>query len=56
MSLQVDFDTFKEAFVMVLSSTVDMDGLEGGASDVEQGYSTESYQNSGKNIEILYHA
>ncbi|XP_072182310.1 uncharacterized protein [Diadema setosum] len=48
----VDFDTFKEAFVMVLSSTVDLEGLEGDASlDIDQEYSLQSVPNSVDMIE-----
>ncbi|XP_063958274.1 ninein-like protein isoform X1 [Lytechinus pictus] len=44
-SKMVDFDTFKEAFVMVLSSTVDLDGVEVG-TDIDQEYSMGSFPNS----------
>ncbi|XP_041468933.1 ninein-like protein isoform X2 [Lytechinus variegatus] len=44
-SKTVDFDTFKEAFVMVLSSTVDLDGVEVG-TDIDQEYSMGSFPNS----------
>ncbi|XP_030855103.1 ninein-like protein isoform X2 [Strongylocentrotus purpuratus] len=49
-SKTVDFDTFKEAFVMVLSSTVDLDGVEVG-TDIDQEYSMGSFQDSADLIE-----
>ena len=47
----MDFETFKEAFVMILSSTVDFDAdLEGiiGASDGDDDFSLSSYHNPGE--------
>ena len=49
VSFQVDFETFKEAFVMVLSSAVDIDGIEAG-TDIDQEYSMGSFPNSGEGI------